>query len=200
MQCPQCQRDRRAGAKFCDECGRRSSRSTSGGSRTPSFAEVAKALREAHEQQTATSEILQVISRSRTDIQRVFETIVRNAVRLCDGFFGIAFPVRWARAQHHRPSRVLTAGRRGDRSLLPGSSRPRVHVRTSPLAPRSDPRDRRHRSGSRDGLAFSATGTRARLSRIPGRAHAARRRAHRRDPMSWRVEPRAFTSDRQVRS
>ena len=91
MQCPQCQRDRRAGAKFCDECGTPLEAATSGGPRTPSFAEVAKALREAHEQQTATGEILQVISRSRTDIQQVFETIVRNAVRLCDGFFGIAF-------------------------------------------------------------------------------------------------------------
>jgi hypothetical protein len=52
---------------------------------------VAKALSEALEQQTATTEILQAIRRSRTDIQQVFETIVRNAVRLCDGFFGIAF-------------------------------------------------------------------------------------------------------------
>jgi signal transduction histidine kinase len=91
MRCPQCQQDRRAGAKFCDECGTPLESVTSGGSREPSFAEVTKALREAHEQQTATAEILQVISRSRTDIQQVFETIVRNAVRLCDGFFGIAF-------------------------------------------------------------------------------------------------------------
>ena len=43
------------------------------------------------EQQTATGEILRVISASPTDIQPVFDTIVRNAVRLCDGFFGIAF-------------------------------------------------------------------------------------------------------------
>jgi GAF domain-containing protein len=49
MQCPQCQRDRRAGAKFCDECGTVLESVTSGSSRTPSFAEVAKVLREAHE-------------------------------------------------------------------------------------------------------------------------------------------------------
>jgi GAF domain-containing protein len=48
-------------------------------------------LTEALEQQTATSEILRVISNSPTDVQPVFETIVRNAVTLCDGLFANAF-------------------------------------------------------------------------------------------------------------
>jgi GAF domain-containing protein len=42
-------------------------------------------LTESLEQQTATSEILRVISQSPTDVQPVFETIAKNALRLCKG-------------------------------------------------------------------------------------------------------------------
>jgi len=38
---------------------------------------------------TATSEILRVISSSPTDVQPVFDTIVRSAVQLCDGLFSV---------------------------------------------------------------------------------------------------------------
>ena len=48
------------------------------------FDETRKAL----ERQTATSEILRVISQSQTDAQPVFETIVKNAVRLCGATTG----------------------------------------------------------------------------------------------------------------
>jgi two-component system NtrC family sensor kinase len=44
-------------------------------------------LTEALEQQAATSEILRVISGAQIDVQPVFDTIVRNAVRLCGAIY-----------------------------------------------------------------------------------------------------------------
>jgi class 3 adenylate cyclase/putative methionine-R-sulfoxide reductase with GAF domain len=50
-------------------------------------------LRESLQEQTATSEVLQVISSSPGDLQPVFATMLENAVRICDAPFGNIY--RW---------------------------------------------------------------------------------------------------------
>src|SRR5262249_16750176 len=68
-------------------------------------------LTEALEQQTATSEILRVISRSQIAVQPVFDTIVASAVRLCPAHIGSVFQFDGAMLHfvphHNFPSDML---------------------------------------------------------------------------------------------
>ncbi|HZI40599.1 MAG TPA: GAF domain-containing protein, partial [Gemmatimonadaceae bacterium] len=73
-------------------------------------------LTEALEQQTATAEILRVISSSPTDLQPIFDTIAQSATRLCGGLFSSVYRFDGTLvhmvAHHNYPSAALEFSQR----------------------------------------------------------------------------------------
>jgi signal transduction histidine kinase len=59
--------------------------------REPTVEELKRELAEARRREAATAEVLRVISTSATNVQPVFDTIVRSAVTLCNGLFSGLF-------------------------------------------------------------------------------------------------------------
>ena len=76
-------------------------------------ARLSRELNEALEQQTATSEVLRVISSSAGDLEPVFASMLENAVRICDAKFGNIY--RWdgealhLLAAHDTPAALVDA-------------------------------------------------------------------------------------------
>jgi GAF domain-containing protein len=118
---------------------------------SPANADLKKKLAEAREQQTATAEILGIISSSPTDVQPVFDTIVRNFVSLCGSTFGVIYTfdgelVHFASAYGFSPDQIAGLKAKypvhvNDRSVLSSRAilaKTSVHIQDVMLDPYYD--------------------------------------------------------------
>ena len=111
-------------------------------SKDTEVARLARELAEALEQQTATSEVLGVISSSPGELEPVFQTMLANATRICHAKFGIMF--RFDGEKYHFAAEVgLPAEfaeyerRRGPFQPIPGTMPDRV-MRTKQVCHTAD--------------------------------------------------------------
>jgi two-component system, NtrC family, sensor kinase len=126
-----------ANIKFARTRPRRTknNRTTPGNSRSAKSAlreqldEARRELKEALEHQTAMREVLDLISRTPTTVQPVFDAIIESAVRLCDAVFGVVWRydgelLHYAASHNFTPDvldQILkTYPQRPDRSIAAG--------------------------------------------------------------------------------
>jgi class 3 adenylate cyclase/putative methionine-R-sulfoxide reductase with GAF domain len=84
-------------------------------------------LRQSLEQQTATSEVLSVISSSPGELEPVFQTMLQNATRICEAKFGFLWLAErdgFRAVAFHNVPPALAAGRRHDQIIHFGPETP----------------------------------------------------------------------------
>jgi GAF domain-containing protein len=90
----------------------------------PANADLKKQLADAAEEQTATSEVLRVISGSRGELEPVFSALLENAIRLCGAKFGMLYLCEGdalrTGATHNLPAAFAEVRRQGPFHPIPG--------------------------------------------------------------------------------
>jgi hypothetical protein len=140
--------------------------------------------KESLERQTATADILKVISGSPGDVRPVFSAIVENAIRLSGGFSAAVTRVDGDALQLEAFTSINPAG---DEAL---SKRFPIQLQSGNLPVIGV--CRRHVDGRAHTPRGERHGTQARLSRHRACAHAARRQGDRADPRHSRCAGRIF--------